>query len=335
MQEQVIALVGARNLFAHHLLRLLPEREEVRKVLVIDVAPLSRRLPEGRDAHEKVRFHQLDLTLPSSDAQLASLLREEKVTTLVHLIFLAHPVRDEVWAHELESVGTMHILNACAAVRIKRLVVRSSTVVYGPSARNPSYIDESFPLSTQKEPRFITDKVDAERQFERFSEWNPHTSTMVLRFAQIVGPKSRDFVIPYLAEIVKLRVMGRDPLVQLLYEEDAVNAMMLGVLGDAEGVVNIAPEGVLPLRAVLRATKSHSLVLPRVFVKEVVNLLWAFDIRSFPPSFVDFLSYLCVADNSRAREQMGFIPRFSTREALHLYRQTEAFASASTWLEPL
>jgi UDP-glucose 4-epimerase len=35
-----------------------------------------------------------------------------------------------------------------------------------------------------------------------------------------------------------------------------------------------------------------------------------------PPSFIDYLQYLCVADGERARKAFGFVPMYKTREAL-------------------
>lgn len=323
----VIALVGTRNVFAHHLLQRLPARPDVAKVVAFDVAPLS-----GRSSVDdpSVTSYQLDLTLPSSDTQLAAVLGDENVDVVLHLSFLEQPVRDTIWAHELESIGTMHILNACAAAQVKKLVVRSSTVVYGASSRHPNFLDERTPLAEGSKNPFVADKVDAEKQIARFTSWNHHLTTTVLRFSPIVGPHSRDFVIPYLGQMLKLRLMGRDPLVQLLYEDDAIDAMETAIFEEHPGVFNIAPEGVLPLNVMLKATHSRTLALPKRLARRVVNLMWAFEIRTFPPDFLDFLCYLCVADNRKARERMGLVPRYTTREALHLYRQTEAFATHSS-----
>ncbi len=319
-KSRVIAIAGVRNLFAHHLLRQLPQSPGVEKVIAIDVAPLSAQEPQV-PKHSAIVPAHIDLTHPSSDGRLASLLQDEGVDTLVHLAFLKQPVFDTVWAHELESIGTMHILNACAAVQIPKLVVRSTTAVYGPMPRHPNFIKETHALYPAKTIQFVADKVDAEQQIAKFAQWNRDTEVTVLRFCPIIGPNSTDFVMGYLSQLFPLRLMGRDPLIQLLYEDDAVAAMKIALFGSHPGVFHIAPGDVLPIRTVLRAFHRRGVTLPLSVASPLLNTLWIFKLRNFPPGFLDFLRYLCVVDNNKARQILGFVPELSTRQALHRYRE--------------
>jgi UDP-glucose 4-epimerase len=45
-------------------------------------------------------------------------------------------------------------------------------------------------------------------------------------------------------------------------------------------------------------------------------VLWTTQIVGSPPSFLDFLLYLCVADGSRARNVLGFSPRLSIKRTI-------------------
>ena len=58
----------------------------------------------------------VDLTLPGADQRLLDLFREEEVDTVVHAAFFTTPRRDTTYAHELESIGTLHL----AAARPRR-----------------------------------------------------------------------------------------------------------------------------------------------------------------------------------------------------------------------
>ena len=92
------------------------------------------------------------------------------------------------WAHELEDVGTMHVLNACAGVEPRRLVMISTTLVYGAHPKNPNFLTEDSELRGHRDSRFVNDKVRAEKQVQRFAREHPDVSTCVLRFAPILGP---------------------------------------------------------------------------------------------------------------------------------------------------
>jgi UDP-glucose 4-epimerase len=106
---RVVAVTGACTFLGGELLRRLEEDPKVHKVLALDIRPPA--LSPG----SKVEFVKLDLTQPTVDAELATLLTRHKIDTFVHGAFLSHPTHASEWAHELEDVGTMHVLNACAA----------------------------------------------------------------------------------------------------------------------------------------------------------------------------------------------------------------------------
>jgi UDP-glucose 4-epimerase len=48
----------------------------------------------------------------------------------------------------------------------------------------------------------------------------------------------------------------------------------------------------------------------------VLATLWLAQVADAPPTLLDYLQYLCVADGERARRYLGFTPAYSTREAL-------------------
>ena len=45
-------------------------------------------------------------------------------------------------------------------------------------------------------------------------------------------------------------------------------------------------------------------------------MLWATQLVGSPPSFLDFLLYLCVADGSKAKRELGFSPRLSIKRTI-------------------
>ena len=111
-----------------------------RRVLALDIRPPAQ-------AHGgKTEFIKIDLTQPTIDGELATLLERHAIDTLVHGAFLSHPTHASDWAHELEDVGTMHVLNACAGVEPRRLVLISTTLVYGAHPKNPNFLTEDAEL---------------------------------------------------------------------------------------------------------------------------------------------------------------------------------------------
>ncbi|HEY1554946.1 MAG TPA: NAD-dependent epimerase/dehydratase family protein [Kofleriaceae bacterium] len=306
---RVVAVTGACTYLGGELLRQLEEDPRYGRVLALDV-----RAPHHVGG--KVEFVQLDLTQPTVDAELATLLERANVDTFVHGAFLSHPTHAAEWAHELEDVGTMHVLNACAAVEPRRFVLVSSTLVYGAHPKNPNFLTEDAELRGHRDSRFVNDKVRAERQVQRFAKEHGGVEVCVLRFAPILGPTVSNLYTRFFSRPVAPVMMGHDPLMQFVHEQDAAYALARAVESRATGPLNIVGKGVLPYTTVLALLGRVPVPMPQLVARQLTKLLWATQLVGSPPSFLDFLLYLCVADGARARRELNFAPRLSIKRTI-------------------
>jgi UDP-glucose 4-epimerase len=312
---RVVAVTGACTFLGGELLRRLEEDPRYGRILALDVRPPAQALAPGG----KVEFVKIDLTQPTVDGELATLLRAHRVDTLVHGAFLSHPTHDVERAHELEDVGTMHVLNACAAVEPRRLVTISTTLVYGAHPRNPNWLVEDHELRGHRVPhrtRFVSDKVRADLQTQRFAREHPATQTCTLRFAPILGPTISNLFTRFLSRPVAPVMMGHDPLLQFIHEQDAAWALARAVDSDAAGAFNIVGKGVLPYTTVLALLGRVPVPVPQLVARSLASVLWATQVASAPPALLDYLLYMCVADGARARQHLGYSPRFSIKRTI-------------------
>jgi UDP-glucose 4-epimerase len=243
-------------------------------------------------------------------------LAEEQADTLVHLSFLSSPSHASAWAHELESVGTMHVLNAARRNNPRKLVMWSQTILYGAHPTNPGFLTERHPLRAELDEPFFADKMAAERAVSAFGAKSKGTLVTILRTAPILGPTVRNYTTRYLAQRAILTLLGFDPLWQFVHEIDALAAFKLAIDGDFPGTFNIVGEGVLPLSTIIRLTGRSPAPVPHMLAGPTVAALWAAQVAFTPPSFLRYLRYLCVADGEKAARVMGFRPAYTTREAL-------------------
>ncbi|MEZ4400477.1 MAG: NAD-dependent epimerase/dehydratase family protein [Kofleriaceae bacterium] len=311
--DRVVAITGACTYLGTELLRRLEEDRRYAKILVLDVkAPTL--LATG--AATKARFFPIDLTQPTIDGEIATLLAREGVDTVVHGAFLSHPTHATEWAHEFEDVGTLHVMNACAAAAPARVVMVSTTMVYGAQPENPNFLDERAELRGHKDSRFINDKVRAEKQAYRFAREHPDTQVTTLRFAPILGPTVNNLHTRFYSRLMAPVMAGHDPLMQFIHEQDAAWALKLAVDSDATGPFNLVGKGVLPYTTVLAMLGRVPLPVPYLIARQAAKALWATQVLSSPPSLLDYLLYVCVADGARARRELGFTARFSIKRTL-------------------
>lgn len=306
---RVVGIVGSEGWLGRNLAERLCHDPSIERVVRIDLRPPERSGP-------RTLFRRIDLTRPSADQELADVLLVERVDTLVHLAYFGAPIPNASYAHELEAIGTLHMLSAAATAGVRRLVVQSTTAVYGAHRKNPQLLTESHPPRGAPSSRFITDKVEAERQVLRFATDRPELEVAVLRFAPVMGPTATNLFKSYLTGSFAPTVAGFDPLVQALHEEDAVDALETATRRGPRGVFNVAPLGVLPLSTALRLRGTLPIPLPMPLAAAALQALRSGGLTPTPASMLAYLQYVWVADGSAFRRATGFAPRHTTREAI-------------------
>jgi UDP-glucose 4-epimerase len=290
--------------------------ERFDQVVAIDTAAPKEKL-------SKTRFFRVDLTEDSADAKLAEIFARENVSTVVHLAVRHNPHRNASAAHELHSVGTMYMLNACAAQQVKKIIVHSSTFCYGAFPNNPNFLAEDRPLRGGSHASFIRDRIDIENQMQAYQRQYPACVVTLLRPCATVGPNVDNFATRYLSRKICLTPLGFDPLMQLVHEDDVLQGFQLALEKDARGAFNIVGDGVLPLMTLLRLAGRISLPVASLLLYPTVQALWHTNVGIVPPGTVDFIRYLWVADGDKARRELGFKPRHTTREAVLAFVSAE------------
>lgn len=322
-----MVVTGAASFLGANLVRLLEEDPRVGRVVAVDVkAPLS--------AGPKTRFYEVDFTAAAAEARLSEILSAERADTVVHLAFMSSPTHATAHAHELESVGTRHVLVAARHARVRKLVMWSQTLLYGARASNPNFLTERHALAAPMNEPWFSDKIEAEREVARFAESAPDVVVTVLRTAPILGPTVQNYLTRYLARRLVPIAMGFDPLLQFLHEVDAIAAFKLVVDRDHPGIFNIVGDGVLPLSTVIRLAGRVAIPFPHPLAKSFGAALWLAQIVEAPPTFFGYLRFLCVADGEKAKRTLGFRPAYTTREAVVDYTSAQRLRDVKLLHEP-
>lgn len=262
----------------------------------------------------RLAFHAVDLTAPAVPASLVEILRKEGVEVLVHLAFRTSPSPDLVYDHELETLGSVHVLQACAEAATARLVIASTTMVYGPHPDNPNFLGEEHPLRGHPEAHSVRNRVEVEGLVRDFAHRHPNVAVTVLRPCWVMGPGYRDHVTGMLGAAVVPRIAGYDPLLQLVHEDDLLSAYLQATAAPHPGVFNVVGRGVLPLSQLLALAGKRAPAVPRSLFEWTFGA--ALRARTGDPAAAtyDYLRYLWVADGRRGWEEFGE-PVYSTREA--------------------
>ncbi|MGV9825874.1 MULTISPECIES: NAD-dependent epimerase/dehydratase family protein [unclassified Gordonia (in: high G+C Gram-positive bacteria)] len=326
---RTVLVTGASTFLGGYLVARLAANPEVERVLAVDSRvprkDLMRRM--GR-----AEFLRLDIRRPV----IAKAIAHYEVDTVVHA---ATSIMDTA-AHsaaikEFTLLGAMQVCGACQrSPSVKRLVLRSSGMVYGSSARDPSHFAEETPAVREPRWGFGRDLLDVEGYVRGLARRRQDIDVTILRPQAMLGPRITTRMGSYLSMPVVPTVIGFQPRLQFLHEEDALAAMEHVALAGRPGTFNIAGDGVVTLTQAVRRLGHLELPVPSGLLAPVTGVLQ--DLRSarLRSSQTEFLTYGRVLDTTRMRTELGFAPRYSTKDTLDDFIERSSVSpviSVDTW----
>ncbi len=287
--------------------RLLVELEQRRDVEVFGVDEIP---PRGRWAAGN--FTQLNM----DRAGLARLVLDLEPDTIVHLLTVDRSVElGRRRAHEQAVIGVQALFGAIGRCREVRLVVvKSGAPVYRIGPRSPSVFTEAT-VGRGSLSRYGAQLLDLETLVTDLIPIHDHVTYTVLRLAPIFGATVGNPLSRFLDLPVVPTLLGRDPRLQLLHEDDAVAAFLTAIDATVGGTFNVG--GGLPvyLSRIIRLGRRISQPLPeRAFEAALRGLSRAG--YHLPEHSRIMMRHGVALDTTRAAETLGFQPQHRGRDAV-------------------
>ena len=266
----------------------------------VDRSPWEDHPPE-------ISVHVLDLR----KRKMEDILRTERPDAVVHHALIRHFRVDPRVRHEVNVLGTKLLLEYCVTHGVKRIVVLSSSYVYGALPDNPYYLDEEYPLNVSRTYPEVRDLAEVDTLCSAFLWRHPEIATTILRPVSILGPHVSSSMAQYLRQRYVPTIMGFDPMMQFIHQEDVAEAVALALQGGTHGVFNLVGPGAVPLSVAIRETGGIALPLPEPLARVIFQQLFNLGLYHVPPGAFDFVKYPCTLDGRRFRTATGFTPHHS------------------------
>ena len=204
----------------------------------------------------------------------------------------------------------MQLLAACQkAPSMRKLVVKSTTAVYGSSPRDPALFTESVEPRALPKSGYAKDAVEVEGYVRGFGRRRPDVTLSLLRFTNFIGPSIETPLTRYFSLPVVPTVFGFDPRIQLCHEDDGVEVLDRAVREDHAGIFNVGGSGVLLLSQAIRRLGKAALPVPSPAVSLVARAFRGAGLVDFSPEQMRYLEHGRVADVSRLQREFGWGPR--------------------------
>ncbi|MBM4343441.1 MAG: NAD-dependent epimerase/dehydratase family protein [Deltaproteobacteria bacterium] len=302
-RRHVSVITGISGRLGQLLARRL-HRLEGEIVLGIDRRAFSRKPAD-------VEHFRIDLRRKAAE----DVFRTRRVDVIYHLGVMHDPRKDTGEHHSWNILGTRQILEFAKRYDIPKVVMLSTGDVYGPQSDNPAFIAEDAPLLGAQRFAGMRDLIAVDMFAQSYFWKSPEIETVVLRPAHILGAV-RNAVSNYLRLPRVPVLLGFDPMVQVLHEEDVVSALIAAARPGVRGVFNVVGPDALPLRKLVHIAGRPTIEVPHVVLPSVARRLFQFRIADFPAAELDYIRYSATLDGSRLRALTRWHHAFSVEESV-------------------
>jgi len=309
-----VLITGVSRFLGGHLAAALETDPSIERIVAVGTRAPSVRL-------QRTDFLRADIRYSS----IGRLVRTLELDTVVHAGLIVDPLGSSAHdAHETNVIGTMNLLAGCggSSSPVRKLVVAASTAIYGAESADPSMWSESMHRTSPARDPFTRDLDEVESYVAAFAQRSPRAVVTVLRFADMLGrtrvtPFARLFDLPVIPT-----VLGFDPRLQFVHEDDCVATLERAVLHDLPGTFNVAGDGIVVLsQAISMLGRRGAPVIPMVGSGLTMVALNRMRPPGYPPlglqpHLIRLLRFGRGVDTSALGEDFGAALRYSTADAV-------------------
>jgi nucleoside-diphosphate-sugar epimerase len=322
-RDLTVAVTGPTGTFGFGLVPLLQADERVARVVGIARRPFD----PAAYGWTKMDYRRGDVR--DSEA-LQDAFRDADV--VVHLAFLVTGTASREAIRAINVGGTLNAFRAAAAAGARRFVYASSVAAYGFHADNPVGMTEEWPVRPAARLFYAQEKAELEHLLRAEEAQSAGTVLYLLRPSIVLGPHTvgaKDLLPGPLAPLGRLLAgrVGRLPVpvpvlapalpLQLVHEEDVGRALLQCVIAAGPpGAYNIAADGIVTAADIARELGLLPLPLPAGPAQAAARALAALPFLPPVAEWVEAASHPAIMDTTRAKQELGWAPRFDALETL-------------------
>src|SRR4051794_24453014 len=257
---KVVLVTGACRFLGGYLTARLAQNPLINHVIAVDAIAPSKDLLRRMGRAEFVRA---DIRNPF----IAKVIRNGDVDTVVHAAAASYAPRSGGRAalKELNVMGAIQLFAACQkAPSVRRVVLKSTSEVYGSSSRDPVLFTEDTSARRPPGEGFARDSLDIEGYARGLGRRRRDIAVTILRLANMIGPAMDTALSRYLSGPVVPTVIGHDARLQLLHEQDALGALERATMSGKSGTVNGGGAGHIVMSQAIRPAGRPALAPPPV-----------------------------------------------------------------------
>lgn len=313
-----VVVTGATGNLGTAVVRALADDDTISTIIGI-----ARREPTWAPA--KTRWVTHDLADRHQHDMLVEHFRG--ADAVIHLAWQFHPTRHPVVTWRSNVLGALAVFHAVRAAEVRALIHTSSVGAYSP-ARGTTPVNEHWPTHALPTAAYGREKSYLERALDAFELQAPEVRLVRMRpafvFQQAAAPEQRRVFAGPLLPKNALRPLPIIPDIpglafQAVHADDVAAAFHAAVVGEVRGAFNLAADPVLDAKQLADLLGARVIPVPAAAATAGVSLLWHLHAIPASPGLLRLLLSVPILDSTRARDQLGWTPRHSGRDAIEAF----------------
>ena len=317
-----VLITGAAGFIGQQVLADLLIQQPNWELFAADIRDIPANLKQGQ-----LQALQLDISKPAAVLKAVAAIKPQAIVHLASVV-TPPPGMSEATLHAIDVEGTRAIIEAAAAHEVSQLIVTSSGAAYGYYPENAEWIDEHDPLRGHASFAYAKHKREVEELLVQARVAHPQLRQLILRPGTILGKRVENQITALFKKRAVLGIKGSDSRFVFIWDQDVVRIIRKGLECGTAGIYNLAGDGALSLREIAAILHKPYLSLPAGLVQGVLRLLQPLGLSQYGPEQVDFLRYRPVLANRRLKDEFGYSPRYSSREAFLAFLDAQGIKHA-------
>jgi len=309
MAQEYVVITGISGNLGRLLAKRLHKEEHI---IGIDRRPFD-------DRPKDIIHYQIDIRRNKAD----EIFRNHRIKAIYHLGVMHNPRQRNDLRYSWNILGTSKILSFCGKYKIPKFVYLSSADIYGAGPGNTNFMPETAPLQGWRGSAPLRDAVETDMLVQSFFWKDPDTDIIILRPVHIVGPHMDNGPMRFFNLSAVPVALGFDPMIQIIHENDLIEALYLCLNKKVRGVFNLEGGGNVPLSIVLNSLKVKKIPFLHLALHPILKKMWDFKLTDFTPDQMNNLLYICMVDGTRAREELGFKSKLSIKDTINSIKKAQ------------
>jgi UDP-glucose 4-epimerase len=302
---KAVFITGVSGYFGSRLLNLFEKKNDVNRIIGLDVNP-----PEF--SSKKLEFIRHDVR-----DDMSSLINGRDIDWAIHTAFILPPLHDRALMEDININGTRNFLAACEKAKVTQILHCSSTTAYGFHEDNPPLLTEESPLRGNDDFTYSKNKKELEFICREFRKSHPDISLTIVRPCFVVGPGFDNPLSRYLQKKI-VPLPSRTAPFQFIHEDDLVEIIYRLLSEKKDGVYNLAAEDTMTFDEMVHILGNWLIKLPPSIMSPMNNLMWLLRMKcitEFPSSALNMVLHPWIASNEKIKKELNYTFRYTTREA--------------------